>query len=123
MAESDTAFGQVVGGKLHGHTVARQNANAVAAEAPGQMSQHYAVVFQLHAEQAAGKFFQNNSGYFNIVFFTHSVLFWVCLETGKPAGRRGRPVCHGYQSGGLCSDRYVCRLQTFRATRDFKFDS
>jgi hypothetical protein len=29
-------------------------------------------MFQLHAEQSAGKLFQYNSGYFYIVFFTHS---------------------------------------------------
>jgi hypothetical protein len=72
MAKSDSSLGEVVGGQLHGDTVASQDADAVSPQSASQVSQHNTVMFQLHAEQSAGKLFQNNSGYFYIVFFTHS---------------------------------------------------
>jgi hypothetical protein len=72
MPESDAALGEIVGGQLHGDSVAGQDANAVAAETPRQVREHHSVVIELHAEQAAGKFFKNYPGYFNIIFLTHS---------------------------------------------------
>jgi len=56
MAKGDSPFGEIVGGQLHGDAVARQDADAVAPQSAGQVSQHNAVMFQLHAEQSAGKF-------------------------------------------------------------------
>src|ERR1035438_2122067 len=71
VAEGDAAFGQVVGGQLQGDLVARQHANAVAAQPSRQMGQHDAVMVDLDAEFAARELFQNRTGYFDIVFFTH----------------------------------------------------
>lgn len=50
MTEGDPAFGQIVGGKLQRDFVARQNANAIAAQPAGQMRQYDPVVLQLNAE-------------------------------------------------------------------------
>ena len=72
MAKSDSSLGEVVGGQLHGDAVAGKDADAVAAQSASQVSQYNTVMFQLHAEQSAGELLQDNSGYFNIVFFTHS---------------------------------------------------
>jgi hypothetical protein len=67
----DPALGQIVGGQLHGHTIAREDADAVSAEFAGQMGEDGAVLIQLHAEQSAGEFFDNGSSYFNAIFFAH----------------------------------------------------
>ena len=48
-----------------------------------QMGQDHAVVVELDAEQAAGEFFQNRAGYFDIVFFAHKPPGWIRL--GGPA--------------------------------------
>jgi len=50
VAEGDTAFGQIVGGKLQCDPVTGQNADAVSPETASQMRQHNAVVFKLDAE-------------------------------------------------------------------------
>jgi hypothetical protein len=72
MAESDPALRQVVRGEFESDFIACQDANAIAAEAAGEMRQHNFFVVQLDAEESTGKFFQHGSGYFNAVFFTHS---------------------------------------------------
>jgi hypothetical protein len=50
MAESDPAFGQIVGGKFQGDFVSRQNTDAVASQASRQVGQDNALVFELHAK-------------------------------------------------------------------------
>jgi len=50
VAEGDTAFGQIVGGKLQRDAVTGQHADAVSAETASQMRQHNAVMFKLDAE-------------------------------------------------------------------------
>jgi hypothetical protein len=88
VAKGDSSLGEVVGGQLHSDTVAGQDADAVAAQSASQVSQHNTIMFQLYAEQSAGKLLQDNSGYFNIVFFTHST----SLLPGKPViGVTGLP--------------------------------
>ena len=84
MAKRDSALGEVVGGQLHGDTVAGQDADAVAAQSASQVSQHNTVMFQLDAEQSAGKLLKDDSGYFYIVFFTHSTFL------NDPANRQSR---------------------------------
>jgi hypothetical protein len=71
MAEGDTAFRQIVGGKLKRDFVARQNADAIAPQPARQVGQHYAVMFELDAKQSAGEFFKNCSGNLDAVFFAH----------------------------------------------------
>jgi len=56
MTERNSAFGEIVGGEFQSDFIARQNADAIAAEPASQMCQHHALVLQLNAEQAAGKF-------------------------------------------------------------------
>jgi hypothetical protein len=72
MAESDTALGEVVGGKFEGDFVACQDANAVAAEPACKMSQNKTFVFKLDTEFTAGELLDNRTLYFDAVFFTHS---------------------------------------------------
>ncbi len=71
MPEGDAAFGQIVGGKFQRDLIARQNADAIAAQASRQMGQDDALVFELHAEQPAGEFLKNRSSNFYAVFFAH----------------------------------------------------
>ena len=56
MAECDSALGEIVGGEFQSDFIARQDADAIAAEPARQMRQHYALVLQLNAKQAAGEF-------------------------------------------------------------------
>ena len=74
MAESDAAFGQVVGGKFQCDPVACEYANAVTPQAPSQVRQDHSVMLKLHTEEPTWKFFQNDSRNFNIVFLTHPIL-------------------------------------------------
>ena len=69
--EGDSALGQVVGGQFQGDFIARQHADAVAPQSASQMGQNDAIMFQLNAELAGRKFFQNGAGYFDAVFFAH----------------------------------------------------
>ena len=71
MAEGDPAFGQIVGGQLHGDLVPGKNTKAITAEAAGQVRQHHAVMLQLDTEQSTGKFLKYRSSYFNAIFFAH----------------------------------------------------
>jgi len=57
MAECDSALGEIVGGEFQSDFIARQDADAIAAESARQVSKHDTLVFQLNTEQAAGKFF------------------------------------------------------------------
>jgi len=56
MTECNSAFGEIVRGEFQSDFVTRQNADAIAAEPARQVGQHHPLVFQLNAEQAAGKF-------------------------------------------------------------------
>ncbi len=71
MTISDAALGQIVRRNLQGDAIARQNADAIAAKLARQVRKHGAFLIQLHAEQAAGEFLNNGSGYFNAIFFAH----------------------------------------------------
>ena len=72
MTERNSAFGEIVRGEFQCDLVARQNADAIASQPARQVSQHDPLVFQLHAEQTAGEFFQNRTGNFYAVLFAHS---------------------------------------------------
>ena len=97
VAKGDAPFGQVVGREFHGDAVAGKHADAVAAQTAGEVREHDTLMFQLDAEQTARKLLQDNSGDFDIVFFTHSTFLYQSrapLRPGKPAIRdEGRPVC------------------------------
>ena len=88
MAEGDAPLGEIVGGQLHGDAVAGQDADAVSPQSAGQVRQNHAVMLQLHAEQAAGKLFQNNSGNFDIIFFTHSTFRFLTPCPARQTGYR-----------------------------------
>jgi len=75
MPEGDSAFGQIVGGKLEGHFVAGKYANAIATQTPREVGKHYALMFQLNTEESAGEFLEHGARYFNTVFLTHSTSF------------------------------------------------
>ena len=57
MTECNSAFGEIVGGEFQSDFIARQNADAIAAKTAGEVGQHNTLMFELYAEQAAGKFF------------------------------------------------------------------
>ena len=71
VAVGDAALGKVVGRHFQGDSVACQYADAVAAEFSGEVGQDGAVLIELYAEQTAGELFDDGSGDFNTVFFTH----------------------------------------------------
>ena len=57
MPEGNAAFGKVVGRKLQCHPITREDADPIAAQTAGQVSQnHVGIVFELHTEQTARKF-------------------------------------------------------------------
>jgi hypothetical protein len=56
MAERDSTFGEIVRGEFQSDFIARQNADAIAAEPARQVGQHNPLVFELNAEQTAGEF-------------------------------------------------------------------
>src|ERR1035437_7716687 len=114
--ECDSTFGQIVGGQFQSHLVARRNAEAIPPQPAGQVSQDYAIVFQLHAEQPTGKLLQYRTVYFYSVLLPHNPPVWVGGPDGTmlPGSGPGPPI--------LCSGRRdVGRLQTLRALRHFKF--
>jgi len=69
----DSSLCQIVGRELQSDAIAGQNTNAIPAQLAGQVGQHGPILVQLHAKQAAWKFFYNSSRYLNAVFFTHRV--------------------------------------------------
>ena len=69
--EGNTAFRQIVRRQFQGDLIAGKDADAIATQAAGQVSQHNSLVLQLNAEQAARKFLQDRAGYFNTVLFAH----------------------------------------------------
>ena len=87
MAEGDSTFGEIVGGKLKSDFIAGENADAIAAEAAGEVSEHKAFVLQLHTEFTAGELFNYRSLDFDAVFFTHSGFLSMSYRSGT-----GRPV-------------------------------
>lgn len=98
MAEGDAPFGEVVGGKLKSDFVAGENADAIAAEAAGEVSEHKAILLQLHAEFTTGELFNHCSLNFDAVFFTHSDVFKSIVA--EPAARSVRPLWQGrFRSG------------------------
>src|SRR5690349_19882782 len=69
--EGDPAFGEIVRRQLQGHLVAREDADAIPAQAAGGVGEDDTIVFQFNAEETAGEFFENRAGYFDAVFFAH----------------------------------------------------
>jgi hypothetical protein len=78
VAKSDAALGQIVRREFQRDFIAREHANAIAAQPPGKMRQYNSFVFELNAEQSARKFFENGSRNFNAVFFAHSTSLRNC---------------------------------------------
>jgi hypothetical protein len=72
VAVSDPTFGQVVGRKFHSYPVAREHADAIAAQSAGEVCEYSPFLVKLNAELSARKFLNNGSGYFDTVFFAHS---------------------------------------------------
>jgi hypothetical protein len=69
--ERDSALGQIVGGQFQSDFIARKHPDAIAAQPAGEVSQNDAVMFQLNAELAGWKLFENRTGYFDAIFFAH----------------------------------------------------
>ena len=88
VAEGDPALGQIVRRQFHGDFVSSQYADAVAAEAAGQMGQDNTFVLQLDAEQSTGKLLEYRSGYFNAVFFTQLLSLLLYSPIRQPDAQR-----------------------------------
>jgi hypothetical protein len=86
VTERDAAFGEIVRGEFQRDFIARENADTIAAKPTCQVGQHYTLVFELYAKQAAGEFFQNRTGNFYAVLFTHKPPFFG-LRTGRSESR------------------------------------
>src|SRR5580698_7470096 len=65
----DSAARQIVGRKLHRHTISRQNTNKILAHLPGNMGQHLVLVFQLHAKHRVRQRLDHGSHDFDGVLF------------------------------------------------------
>jgi hypothetical protein len=50
MPKSDTALAEIIRRQFEGDFVARQDADAIAPQAAGEVGQDYALMFQLHTE-------------------------------------------------------------------------
>lgn len=82
VSECNPALRQVVGGKFHGHPIARQNADTITPQAACQMRQNHSFMFQLYAEQTARKLLEHGAGYFNAIFFAQSNSFLYEFTSG-----------------------------------------
>jgi hypothetical protein len=71
MPKSNSTLRQIVRRQFQGNLIARQDADAIAAQPAGKMGQDHAVVFELYAKEPARKFFQDRAGYFDAVLFAH----------------------------------------------------
>jgi len=67
----DSTLGQIIGGEFQSHTIAGQHSNPISAQLTSQVGKDGAFLVQLHAKQAAWKFFYDCSSYLNTVFFAH----------------------------------------------------
>ena len=85
MTKRNSSLGEIVGRQFQGDFIAGEHADAIAAQPAGQVGQNYTVVFELDAEQAAGKLLQDCAGYFDAVFFAH-----IPLEGGPGLDRPAR---------------------------------
>src|SRR5258708_12628699 len=70
MTIGDASLGQIVGRHFKRHPIPCQDANPIAAQFAGQVSQHLALLIELHAKQTAREFLNYGSSHFNAVFFT-----------------------------------------------------
>ena len=97
MAEGDAALGQIIGGKFQGYSIASQNADAVTTQATRKVGKDNTILFKLHTEKPAGKFFEDRACYFNTVFFTQSFILAYSLtdRTKRFATWPGCPVVFG----------------------------
>ena len=75
VAEGDSSLRQIIRRQFQCHFVARQDADAIPSQPPGQVSQYHPFVVQLHTEKTAGEFLQNGAGDFDAVLFTHIPLW------------------------------------------------
>ena len=67
----NTSLGQIIGGHFDGDPVTGEDANAIAPQLAGEMSEDDTLLVQLDAKQTAGKLLNDSSSDFNAVFFTH----------------------------------------------------
>ena len=72
MTIRDATFGQVVRGKLHGHTITGEDSDSIATEFAGQVGKNGTVGIKLNAEQTTRELFYYSTRYFNTIFFTQS---------------------------------------------------
>src|SRR6185312_10462143 len=96
MAEGDAALGEVVRGEFEGDFIAGEDADAIAPQAAGEVSEHQTVMFELNREFSAGEFLDHGALYFYAVFFTH-LRFTLALPL-SPLSQRSRP-CSLVRSG------------------------
>src|SRR5579872_2239344 len=69
VAIDDAAAREIVGRKLHGHAISRQNADEVFPHFPGDMGQHLMLVFELDAKHGVRKRLDHRGHHLDGVFF------------------------------------------------------
>ena len=75
-AESNSAFGEIVGSQLNRDLVASKDADVMFAHFAGDMGNDHMAVFQLNTEQGIGQRLDNSAFHFNMVFFGHAIPLW-----------------------------------------------
>ena len=95
MADRDAALGALVGREFEGDFIAGEDADAITAQAAGEVGEHQTVMFELNREFSAGEFLDHGALYFYAVFFTH-----LKLTLSLPLSQRSRP-CSLVRSGRL----------------------
>jgi len=87
-AVNDSTFGQIVGGQLNSHLIARQDANVVLAHFAGDVRGYGVTVRELHAERSVRKRVDDTSFHLNCILFRHA------LSMRLPgAGPEARELC------------------------------
>jgi len=77
LAVDDAAFGQIVGGHLHLHLVAGEDADVVLAHLAGDVCRDHVAVLQLHPEHGVGEGLLHHAFHFDYIFFCHKPLLFL----------------------------------------------
>ncbi|MNJ60565.1 hypothetical protein D3C77_563070 [compost metagenome] len=109
MAEVDAALGQVIRRHFQGDAVARQDADAVFADAARRVGADFDAVVQFDAVAAIGQHFVNNAIQFDEFFFSHSLLLDQYAQPGRRHDAPHEAAC------ALDTDNQVQRLNVKRS--------
>ena len=80
VAESNTAFAQVVRRHLYTHLVAGKNLDVVHAHLSGDMGGDFVTVFQHYTKHSVGKGFNDSAVLFDCRLFSHIKFLWLLRD-------------------------------------------